>query len=242
VGAAVILPVGGLDLRLYGQAGSGVRGVSYLASGDMNPGAPPADSVEFEAAIGGFEAALGAFRVGGRVARQRVDRQVAFATGFDAPAGTAGPAAEVLAWEGVVDVPVLPLSWLVDEFDPIRVRGFARHNELRSAETPLYVPVNVLRGEVYFEDDLLQGDLGVRLALGVDRRDPWLAPSAPEAAGTPVEVPSRTSLNFDIGLRIIDGLIFWRVDNIASRQQQDLPGFEFPLRRQVFGVRWAFRD
>jgi len=242
VGIAVLLPVGGLDLRLYGQVGSGVRGVSYLAAGAVDPGAPSADSVEFEGAIGGVEATLGAFRVGGRVARQRVDRQLAFGTGFDAPAGAVGPAAELIAWEGVVDVPVLPLSWLGSEFAPIRVRGFARRNELRSVETPLYVPVNILRGEVYFEDDFLQDDLGVRLAIGVDRRDPWLAPSAPGTGAAPVEVPARTGLNFDLGLRILDGLVFWRVDNITSRQQQDLPGFEFPVRRQVFGVRWAFRD
>lgn len=242
LGAAALLPVGRIDLRLYGQLGSGVRGVSYLAAGQADPATPSADSVEFEAALGGFEAALGAFRVGGRVLRQQVDRQVAFGTGFDAGAGAAGPAAELIAWEGVVDIPVLPLSWLGREFDPIRLRGFARHNQIRSDETPFYVPVNALRGEMYFEDDFLQNDLGVRLAIGVDRRDAWLAPSGPEAGASPVEIPARTSLNFDLALRIIDGLIFWRVDNISSRQQQDLPGFEFPVRRQVFGVRWAFRD
>ena len=242
VGAAALLPVGSVDLRVYGQFGSGVRGVSYLAAGLGDPVAPSADSVEFEAVLGGFEAALGAFRVGGRVARQRVDRQLPFGTGFDAPSSAPGPAAELLAWEGVVDVPILPLSWLGREFDPIRVRGFVRHNQIRSDDTPLYAPANVLRGEVYFEDDFLQNDLGVRLALGVDRRDAWLAPSGPGAEASSVEVPGRTSLNFDLGLRIIDGLIFWRVDNISSEQQQDLPGFEFPARRQVFGVRWAFRD
>jgi len=242
VGAAALLPVRRVKLRVYGQLGSGVRGVSYLAAGVSGPDAPIADSVEFEAALGGFEAALGSFRVGGRVARQRVDRQVAFGTGFDAPAGAPGPAAELIAWEGVVDVPILPLSWLGREFDPIRLRGFARHNQIRSDGTPLYVPVNVLRGEIYFEDDFLQNDLGVRLAIGVDRRDAWLAPSGPEAGAPPVDVPARTSLNFDLGLRILDGLIFWRFDNVASRQQQDLPGFGFPVVRQVFGVRWAFRD
>jgi hypothetical protein len=35
-------------------------------------------------------------------------------------------------------------------------------------------------------------------------------------------------------------LIFWRYDNVAGTAQQDLPGFQFPLRRQVFGVRWRF--
>lgn len=242
VGASAQLPVGRIDLRLFGQLGSGVRGVSYLGAGQVVAAAPPADSVEFDAALGGFEAALGTFRVGGRVARQRVDRQVAFGTGFDALAGAAGPAAELIAWEGVVDVPILPLSWLGREFDPIRVRGFARHNQIRSDDTPLYTPANVLRGEVYFEDDFLENDLGVRLALGVDRRDAWLAPSGPGTEASPVEVPARTSLNFDLGLRIIDGLIFWRFDNVASRRQQDLPGFEFPVVRQVFGVRWSFRD
>ncbi|MFW6088901.1 MAG: hypothetical protein ACODAB_04050 [Gemmatimonadota bacterium] len=242
VGAAALLPAGSVDLRVYLQLGSGVRGVSYLAAEAADPGAPAADSVEFEAALGGFEAALAGLRVGGRVTRQRVDRQVVFGTGFDAPAGQAGPAAELIGWEGVLDAPILPLSWLGDEFGPIRVRGFVRHNQIRSAVTPFYVPANAIRGEIYFEDDFLQNDLGVRLAIGIDRRDAWLAPSGPGVDASPVEVPARTSLNFDLGLRIIDGLIFWRVDNVASRRQQDLPGFEFPVLRQVFGVRWAFRD
>lgn len=242
VGAAARVPrIAGIDLRLYAQVGSGRRGASYLAMDPSVDAAPPADSVEFEALVGGLDAALGTARLGGRVARQTLDRQLGFGTGFDAP-GETGPDVEVVAWEGSVDVPVLPLSWLVDEFDPIRVRGFVRHNQVLSAVVPLYVPVNLLRGEVYFEDDLLEGDLGVRLALGVDRRDPWLAPSAAGDGSAPAPVPARTSLNFDLGIRILDGLIFWRVDNLTSRLQQDLPGFEFPVRRQVFGIRWAFRD
>ena len=241
-GAAVRLPqIAGIGLRLYGQVGSGRRGAPYLAVDSAVDAAPPADSVGFEALVGGFDARLGTVRLGGRVARQKLDRQLGFGTGFDAPGG-AGPEVEVVAWEASADLPVLPLSWLVDEFDPIRVRGFVRHNQLSSSAVPLYVPVNLLRGEVYFEDDLLEGDLGVRLALGVDRRDPWLAPSAPADSGAPAQVPARTSVNFDLGIRILDGLIFWRVDNLTSRLQQDLPGFEFPVRRQVFGIRWAFRD
>jgi len=137
-------------------------------------------------------------------------------------------------------VPVLPLSWLIDELDPIRARGFFRHNQIQSAAIPLYVPVDVIRGEAYFKDTFLEEDLGVRLGLGLDRRSAWLVASGADDDETPASVAARTSWDFDLGIRILDVVIFWRYDNLAGEIQQDLPGFEFPLRRQVFGVRWRF--
>jgi hypothetical protein len=232
VGISARLPVAGG--RVFAIAEGGARGAPYVSVDSLS-----ADSVGFSALRGGVEAAVGPFRLGGSVARQRVDRQVAFGTGFDA-AGEIGPEAEVIAWEGRVDLPVLPLSWLVGTFDPVRVRGTYRRNDMRSATTPLYVPEELVRGEMYFEDDFLEHDLGVRVALGLDRRGAWLAAPGPGSAGAPVTVAARTSWDFDLGIRILDVLIFWRYDNLAGAVQQDLPGFEFPLRRQVFGVRWRF--
>lgn len=232
VGVSARVPVAGG--RVFAVAGGGARGAPYLAADSL-----AADSVGYSSVRGGVEADVGPFRLGGSLARQRVDRQVAFGTGFDSP-GEVGPEAEILSWEARVDFPVLPLSWLVGTFDPVRVRGAYRWNDVRSASTPLYVPDEIVRGEVYFEDAFLEDDLGVRLGLGVDRRSAWLAAPATGSTAGPVTIAARTSWDFDLGIRILDVLIFWRYDNLAGSAQQDLPGFEFPLRRQVFGVRWRF--
>jgi hypothetical protein len=232
LGVASELPVA--RARIFARLAGGVRGAPYLATDSVT-----ADSVEFSAVQAGVNARVGPFRFGGSVARQRVDRQLAFGTGFD-EVGSAGPEAEVIAWQARAEVPVLPLSWLIGELDPVRIRGFFRRNQVQSSGTPLYVPDEVIRGEVYFEDTFLEQDLGVRLALGLDRRGEWMTAPGAGATGTPVTVAGRTSWDFDLGIRILDVLIFWRYDNLAGEVQQDLPEFDFPLRRQVFGVRWRF--
>lgn len=226
----------GAATRIHAEATGGTRGVSYLATDSVG-----ADTLGFSALGGGAEIEAGPFRVGGRAARQRADRQLTFGTGFD-PAGASRSGAEVTSLEAMVDVPVLPLSWLLDTADPIRVRGFFRHNSVADGDTALYVPTNVLRGQLYFEDTFLEGDLGIRLGLGIDRRDPWRTAPGPDTEGELAVVPARTSLDFDLGVRIVGVLIFWRYDNIPGRLQSDLPGFDFPVRRQVFGVRWRFFD
>jgi len=236
-GLAARVSVAGADVRLHGRWSAGLRGAGWLAADTV-----PADTVGSDAVVAGIDVGLGRFVVGGRLRRQRIDRQLSFGTGFDEPAVT-WPEAEVISYEAIVDVPVVPLGWLLRGFDPIRARGVYRHNQIESAATPLYVPVNALRGELYFEDAFLEDDLGVRLALGLDRRDPWLAPpGVAEPGAVAVAVPSRSTWNFDVGLRIVGARIFWRYDNVAGRVEQDLPGFEFPVVRQVFGVRWAFYD
>lgn len=236
-GLAARLPLKGHDVRLHARFSAGLRAAAWPATDTVPP-----DTVGFDAMSLGIDVGLGPFALGGRFRRQHLDRQLSFGTGFDDPAVT-WPAAEVDAWEASVDAPLVPLSWLLREFDPIRIRGVYRHNRIASETTPLYVPENAIRGELYFEDSFLEDDLGVRLALGLDRRDAWLvAPGGAPAGAAAVAVPARSTWNFDLGLRIVSALIFWRYDNVAGRIQQDLPGFEFPVVRQVFGVRWAFHD
>jgi hypothetical protein len=210
-----------------------VKGISYAAGDSLR-----ADSVGYNALVAGLDLDAGPIRVGASVQRQDIDRQFGFGTGFDT-GGVIGPEADVVALVGYADIPVLPLSWLLGEFAPIRVRGTARRNTVESATTPFYLPKNMIRGEVYFEDDFLEDDLGIRIGLGLDRRDAWLVP---DGTGGSVSSPSRTNIDFDLGIRIVGVQLFWRYDNVSRRIQQDLPGFEFPLRRQVFGIRWGFFD
>lgn len=232
VGAEVRVPVG--ELRIHAEASSGTRGVPYVASDGIRSA-----SMEFDAQSAGVSGRVGPFRLGGRIARQWVDRQLGFGTGFDPP-GTIGEEAEVIGLEGSAEIPVLPLSWLWDELAPIRLRGFVRHNSIESTARPLYVPENLVRGQVFFEDSFFEDDLGVRIGVGLDRRDAWLAPAAGVAPGSAVAVAERTGWDFDLGIRIVGVLLFWRYDNIPGYLEEDLPGFEFAPRRQVFGIRWEF--
>ena len=78
--------------------------------------------------------------------------------------------------------------------------------------------------------------------FGGERRDAWRTAGGPDSGGALAVVPSSTSFDFDLGLRIVGVLIYWRYDKISGRTQSDLPGFEFPVRRQIFGVRWRFFD
>lgn len=229
LGARIHLPINGLSVRA--EVATGVRGVSYAASDSVM-----ADSVGYDGLSAGLDLEAGPFRVGASVERQKSDRQFGFGTGFD-DGGMIGPEVDVVSLVGYADIPVLPLSFLGSEFGPIRIRGTARHNTLESATTPFYLPKKMIRGEVYFEENFLQDDLGIRVAMGIDRRDAWLVP---DGLGGAAPSPSRTSFDFDLGIRILTVQIFWRYDNVSRELQQDLPGFEFPVRRQVYGVRWAF--
>ncbi|MGI9037934.1 MAG: hypothetical protein ACR2GQ_03630 [Gemmatimonadota bacterium] len=231
LGARIHLPISGLSARA--EVATGIRGVPYAAGDSVR-----ADSVGYDGLSAGLDLDAGPFRIGASVERQKVDRQFGFGTGFD-DGGVIGPEADVVSLVGYADIPLLPLSFLGSEFGSIRVRGTARRNTVESATTPFYLPESMVRGEVYFEEDFLEDDLGVRIAMGIDRRDAWLVP---DGLGGSVSSPSRTSFDFDLGIRIIGVQLFWRYDNVSRRLQQDLPGFEFPLRRQVFGIRWAFFD
>ena len=229
------LPFGGLRVAAEGSAGT--RGAPFVSSDAVR-----ADSVEFHALAGRVELPLGPFVIAGRAGQQRVDRQLSFGAGFDV-AGSFQPEVDVTSLEVMVSGPVLPMSWLIDELDPVRIRGFYRHNEVDSPRTPLFISTNTLRGELHFQDVFLEDDLEIRLSVGVDRRDPWLTPPVPGGGSfDPIAIPSRTSWDFDLGIRIVRVIIFWRFDNLAGSAQQDLAGFPFPIRRSALGLRWAFLD
>ncbi len=229
------LPIG--DLRIGGEASAGVRGAPFIRADDVR-----ADSVQFEAIAGRIELPVGDFLVVGRAERQRVDRQVAFGTGFDIP-GSFQSQANVTGLEIFVEGPVLPMTWLLGELDPVRIRGFYRRNEVDTPRTPFFLPTNSIRGELFFHDAFLEDDLEIRLSLGLDRRDSWLTPPIPGAGGIdPLVVPARTSWDFDLGIRIVGVIIFWRFDNLAGTVQQDLPGLQFPVSRSVLGLKWEFLD
>jgi hypothetical protein len=229
------LPVAGL--RVTGEGSAGVRGAPFVGTDGVS-----ADSVKFQAIAGRVELPVGGYTLAGRVEHQRVDRQLSFGTGFDV-AGSFQPQVHLTGLELSVDGPILPMGWLIDDLDPVRVRGFYRRNDIGTPRTPFFIPTNTIRGELYIHDSFLEDDLEVRLSVGIDRRDPWLTPPIPGGGSfDPIAVPSRTSWDFDLGIRIVRVVIFWRFDNLAGSAQQDLAAFSFPTRRSALGLRWEFLD
>ncbi len=229
------LPFAGL--RVTGEGSAGVRGAPFVGTDGVH-----ADSAKFQAIAGRVELPVGGFTLAGRVDHQRVDRQLSFGTGFDV-AGSFRPQVHLTGLELFVDGPVLPMNWLIDDLGPVRIRGFYRRNQVDTPRTPFFVPTNTIRGELYIHDSFLEDDLEVRLSIGIDRRDPWLTPPVPGGTSfDPIAVPSRTSWDFDLGIRIVGVVIFWRFDNVAGSAQQDLAAFNFPIRRSALGLRWEFLD
>jgi len=215
------------NITVGGEASAGVRGAPFLRADNVH-----ADSVEFQAVAGRVELSVGQFLLIGRAEHQRVDRQLAFGTGFDV-AGSFQPEVNVNGFEVIVEAPVLPMTWLLKDLAPLRVRGFYRRNDIDAARMPFFVAENTIRGELFFHDSFLEDDLEFRLSLGVDRRDAWF---------DPVLIPSRTSWDMDLDIRIVGVIIFWRFDNLAGTAQFDIPGVQFPTRRSAIGLRWEFRD
>jgi hypothetical protein len=230
--AALSLPLG-FTVSLAGA--SGKRGVAV-------PSENRADSTGFRALSGRLELSIGPVRGYALVADQRLDRSLPFRAVFDRYLTVAG-AVDLTSWEGGLDVPVFPTSFLIRDGAPIRVRGFWRVQSGAADAGAPYLPENLGRGEVYFHDRFFTGNLEVRLAVGLESRGTMMAPDL-AAATTPtsdlVPIDSRTSWDFDLDVRVLRVLVYWRYDNMAGTPAQDLVNLPFPVRRSVFGVRWEF--
>ncbi|MFQ5746876.1 MAG: TonB-dependent receptor plug domain-containing protein [Gemmatimonadota bacterium] len=223
----------GLGLMLTAQGATGTRGIPF-------PAAATADSVSFDLASGSAEVSIGAFRLSETVEIQRLERQLPFRAGFDSLQAPIGPIT-VRAFETGVSGPVLPLSALVRGLAPIRLRGFWRFTTRTSGPPALFLPENLARGELFFRDAFFEGDLDVRLSLGLNRRTSILAPaSPPDPLGSLVTIPTYTSYDWSVVIKLLDARIWWRVENLQGTVGRDLPGFDFPTRRNAFGVKWEF--
>lgn len=230
------LALTGLPLQgeFTAQASTGVRGVAY-------PAAEVTDSVSFDAAAGTLAFAAGPYALSGRVEYQSLSRQLPFRAVFDRGL-PAGPPVELVGFEGGIGGPIVPLNLIWPAVAPIRISGFWRHTAVRSEEEPVYLPRNMLRGEVYFDDDFFGGNLGVRLGLALNRRDPMLASAGPTPPPESllVEIPGYTFLDFNLTIRVLEVRAYWRYENLTAQAGQDLPSLPFPASRNVFGVKWEF--
>ena len=94
-----------------------------------------------------------------------------------------------------------------------------------------------------FADEFFDGNLELRLGLGVNYRSSMRTASddAPDTeTGETGAVPAYTFLDWNMGIRVMSVLIYFRFDNMSRQLAGDLPGLPFPVTRSAFGVKWTF--
>jgi hypothetical protein len=141
------------------------------------------------------------------------------------------------------DVPLIPLSWLLTDVSPIRLGGFWRYQSVDAPLDAMYTPKYLIRGVLGFEDEFFDGNLGVNLGLGVKYRGTMGAPSSDAATGESsvlVAIPDYTFLDWNMAIRILSVIVYYRYDNINGIAAYDFPGLQFPNTRSIFGVKWTF--
>lgn len=222
-----------LGLTLTADGATGTRGVSY-------PNLERADSVSFDVAAGGLALRLGPFTLSGRGEYQKLSRQLPFGGVFDREQQPGG-SVELGLVEGGFVGPIIPLGLVLNDVEPIVLRGFYRNSNVLDGDEPLYVPQSVARAEIFWHDSFFGEELEVSAAFGLNYRDSMLTSPGPSAAGSSsVRVPSYTFVDWNLMIRILGVRVYWRFDNLTATEGQDLPGLPFPVRRSVFGIKWEF--
>jgi hypothetical protein len=222
-----------LGLTLTADGATGTRGVSY-------PTLERADSVSFDVAAGALALRLGPFTLSGRGAYQKLSRQLPFGAVFDSEQLPGGSVELGLAEGGLVG-PIIPLGLVLNDVEPIVLRGFYRYSNVLDGDEPLYVPESVARAEIFWHDSFFEEELEISAAFGLNYRDSMLTSPGPGSAGSSsVRVPSYTFIDWNLMIRILAVRVYWRFENLTAVEGQDLPGLPFPVRRSVFGVKWEF--
>jgi hypothetical protein len=232
-GVSIDLP---LHLTARALGASGTRGLSY-------PTVERVDSLSFDQLTGRLDFVLPSISLYGLVEQQNLDSQLPFRSVFDRyQTATVNPV-KVTAFEVGGDVPVIPLNWLFHDVSPIRLGGFWRYQSVGAPLEAMYTPKYVVRGVLGFDDEFFDGNLGVNLGLGLNYRGTMGAPSidaATEESSVLVAIPDYMFLDWNMAIRVLSVIIYYRYDNITGISAFDFPELQFPNTRSVFGVKWTF--
>lgn len=223
----------GADLSLHASGARGTAGVPRPWSG-------LADSVSFREYRGGLSAGLGPYRVTGLAALQDFGRQLPFSATFDRGVEPV-VAPELLIGQGSVEGPLVPLGLVFGPtVNPMELDVTVRRSRVRSDARPLYVPRTLVEARMEFRDEFFQDDLGVTFGFGGRYRSGMA--TVDWASGEVTEVPSRTSVEWSLVLRIVDARIWYRSENVNRILAGNLAGQEYPPIRNSFGIKWEFRN
>jgi hypothetical protein len=232
-GVSIDLP---LNLTLRALGATGTRGVSY-------PTVERVDSLGFDQVTGRLDFERPSISLYGLVEHQNLDQQLPFRSVFDRFQTATENPVKVTAFEVGGNVPLIPLSWLFHDVSPIRLGGFWRYQSVEAPLDAMYTPKYLVRGVLGFEDEFFDGNLGVNLGLGLKYRGTMGAPSidaATEESSSLVTIPDYMYVDWNMGIRVLSVIIYYRYDNITGINAYDFPELQFPGRRTVFGVKWTF--
>jgi len=223
----------GADVSLHASGARGTRGVP-------RPWLGRADSIRFEEYRGGASLSVGPYRLSGLGALQDFSRQLPFSATFDRTVDPV-PDAELLIGQGSVEGPVVPVGNLLNaDVNPVVLDVSYRRSRNRGDRPLLYVPLNLVQAELRFRDEFFQDDLGVRLRFGTSYRSAMT--TAEPSTGEPTAVPSRTTTDWSVVLRIVDARIWYRQENANRILPGNLAGQEYPPIRNSFGIKWEFTN
>lgn len=223
----------GSGVTLHASGARGTRGVP-------RPWLGRADTITFEEYRGGASLSLGPYRLSGLAALQDLSRQLPFSATFDRGVAPVSDA-RLLVGQGSVEGPILPVASILDEdVSPVVLDVSYRRSRNDGPSPLLYVPLNLVRAEVRFVDEFFQGDLGVRLRFGTRYRSAMY--SVNPASRQAEAVPSRTTVDWSVVLRVVDARIWYRAENANRILRGNLAGQQYPPIRYSFGIKWSFRN
>ena len=247
-GGARVGPFGGFSL--FGSIAAGGRGIRFAqdtalevptAGGVIGFPGQEVDTL-FVADYRTLESSLNGLRAGAELARgnwvvgaayvvQDVDRLAPYGLFFDRGlAPVDGDAASAV--EAYVSAPVIWPSLRLDGWY-LRFLG--------DAGRP-YQPTQLGRAALQFNRVYFGGNFEPTVRLEAVARDEALAREA-VTGGVTVPTQAYALFNLSVQLRILDIRVFWRFENLANRRSAfDVPGFQLPGGRALFGLRWFFRN
>lgn len=240
-------PFGGVSL--FGQVAAGSRGVRFLAdttlalptlAGTGGHGIQTLDTVNvlvfrtFGQSLNGLRAGVemnrGAYHLGAALVHHDVDQTAPYGWWYDRVAGLR-PGLAVNGVEAYGSVPLLvPGLTLSGWYE----RWFGTPDRT-------YLPAQLGRAALQYNRVFKQGNLEPTIRVEVIGRDATLTYDALQT-GTQVQ-GQYALLNWYLQIRIIDIRIFWQYQNALNNQlPYDVPGTRIPGGRNLYGVRWFFRN
>lgn len=217
----------GLDAGLGGSTGR--RGLS-------RPSTASADSVSFDAVEVRLALEVGPYTLAGRGTYRELERVPIFGGRFDRDLAPRGSAL-ARAVEGRLQGPLLPFPGATDA---LRVSATWRHHFADPEDRTLYVPTQLIEGELAFVDRFFEGDLEVRLSLNARHRSEMLAPTP--GLAEPELLAAETTARAGLLFQIDEFRLWWRGGNLRNLEQTDFGGLVQPLNRNVFGITWEFSN
>jgi hypothetical protein len=234
-------------VAVFGQLGAGVRAIPFLGDtvfarrtfGSLIGRTPVAETDTFgivrsiqptlASLRAGAELARGPYQLGAAFISQDAETVASYGLAFD-QGERVEDGGTVTAVEAYASVPAFSPNLRFDGW-------FVRRLD---TGTRRYLPAYFGRGALEFRKIYREGNLEPLLRLEALGRGRTIVPSLTDT--TSVLTTRYTIVNVFLQIRIVDVRIFYRADNLFSQRGAEIPGTQIPGTRQLYGLRWFFRN